>query len=205
MLLFGKEPQLFLPQSRAIFVKFADTGPRGPEGILWLWPPRGVYRPAAGHHRPRLARDLGRDGQALHGTRPAAPGRDRVPFVGRARGAGQCRRPPRLPADRAQHRDPHVHRPHGDHQPRRPPGAHHGGQHRRGALQPQPAPRQRPLPVGLYRGVGSRRRPHDRGHGARPAIRRPSSRPRPTASPSRFTTRATRPVRSRWAGGRGQR
>ncbi len=32
MLLFGKEPQLFLPQSRAIFVKFADTGPRGPEG-----------------------------------------------------------------------------------------------------------------------------------------------------------------------------
>lgn len=32
MLLFGKEPQLFLPQSRAIFVKFADTQPRGPEG-----------------------------------------------------------------------------------------------------------------------------------------------------------------------------
>ena len=32
MLLFGKEPQLFLPQSRAVFVKFADTGPRGPEG-----------------------------------------------------------------------------------------------------------------------------------------------------------------------------
>jgi ATP-dependent DNA helicase RecG len=32
MLLFGKEPQLFLPHSRAIFVKFADTGPRGPEG-----------------------------------------------------------------------------------------------------------------------------------------------------------------------------
>jgi len=32
ILLFGKEPQLFLPQSRAIFVKFADTGPRGPEG-----------------------------------------------------------------------------------------------------------------------------------------------------------------------------
>jgi ATP-dependent DNA helicase RecG len=32
LLLFGKEPQLFLPQSRAIFVKFSDTGPRGPEG-----------------------------------------------------------------------------------------------------------------------------------------------------------------------------
>ncbi len=32
MLLFGKEPQLYLPQSRAIFVKFADTQPRGPEG-----------------------------------------------------------------------------------------------------------------------------------------------------------------------------
>ncbi len=47
MLLFGKEPQLFLPHSRAIFVKFADTGPRGPEGILWLWPPRGVSWPAA--------------------------------------------------------------------------------------------------------------------------------------------------------------
>lgn len=32
ILLFGREPQLFLPQSRAIFVKFADTTPRGPEG-----------------------------------------------------------------------------------------------------------------------------------------------------------------------------
>jgi len=32
MLLFGKEPQLFLPQSRAVFVKFADTQPRGPGG-----------------------------------------------------------------------------------------------------------------------------------------------------------------------------
>ncbi len=32
ILLFGKEPQLFLPQSRAIFVKFADTTPRGPGG-----------------------------------------------------------------------------------------------------------------------------------------------------------------------------
>jgi ATP-dependent DNA helicase RecG len=32
LLLFGKEPQLLLPHSRAIFVKFADTQPRGPEG-----------------------------------------------------------------------------------------------------------------------------------------------------------------------------
>lgn len=32
ILLFGKEPQLFLPQSRAVFVKFADTTPRGPGG-----------------------------------------------------------------------------------------------------------------------------------------------------------------------------
>ncbi|MBW7882151.1 MAG: putative DNA binding domain-containing protein [Caldilineaceae bacterium] len=32
LLLFGKEPQLFMPQCRAVFVKFADTGPRGPEG-----------------------------------------------------------------------------------------------------------------------------------------------------------------------------
>ncbi len=32
LLLFGKEPQLFLPHSRAIFVKFADVQPRGPEG-----------------------------------------------------------------------------------------------------------------------------------------------------------------------------
>lgn len=32
MLLFGREPQLFLPQSRAIFVRFADVQPRGPEG-----------------------------------------------------------------------------------------------------------------------------------------------------------------------------
>jgi ATP-dependent DNA helicase RecG len=32
LLLFGKEPQLFLPQSRAIFVKFADVQPRGPQG-----------------------------------------------------------------------------------------------------------------------------------------------------------------------------
>jgi ATP-dependent DNA helicase RecG len=32
LLLFGREPQLFLPQSRAIFVKFADVQPRGPEG-----------------------------------------------------------------------------------------------------------------------------------------------------------------------------
>lgn len=34
LLLFGKEPQLFLPQSRAIFVKFADVQPRGPGGAL---------------------------------------------------------------------------------------------------------------------------------------------------------------------------
>lgn len=32
ILLFGKEPQFFLPHSRAIFVKFADVTPRGPEG-----------------------------------------------------------------------------------------------------------------------------------------------------------------------------
>jgi ATP-dependent DNA helicase RecG len=32
LLLFGREPQLFLPQSRAIFVRFADVQPRGPEG-----------------------------------------------------------------------------------------------------------------------------------------------------------------------------
>lgn len=34
ILLFGREPQLFMPHSRAIFVKFADTTPRGPEGAL---------------------------------------------------------------------------------------------------------------------------------------------------------------------------
>ncbi|NJN84621.1 MAG: hypothetical protein HC802_21600 [Caldilineaceae bacterium] len=32
LMLFGTEPQLFLPHSRAIFVKFADSSPRGPEG-----------------------------------------------------------------------------------------------------------------------------------------------------------------------------
>jgi ATP-dependent DNA helicase RecG len=32
LLLFGKEPQFFMPQSRAIFVKFSDTTPRGPAG-----------------------------------------------------------------------------------------------------------------------------------------------------------------------------
>jgi ATP-dependent DNA helicase RecG len=34
ILLFGREPQLFLPHSRAIFVKFADTSPRGPGGTF---------------------------------------------------------------------------------------------------------------------------------------------------------------------------
>jgi ATP-dependent DNA helicase RecG len=34
ILLFGKEPQFFLPQSRAVFVKFADTAPRGPGGAF---------------------------------------------------------------------------------------------------------------------------------------------------------------------------
>ena len=34
LLLFGKEPQLFLPQSRAIFVKFADTQPRAEGGAF---------------------------------------------------------------------------------------------------------------------------------------------------------------------------
>lgn len=34
MLLFGKDPQFFMPQCRAVFVKFADTQPRGPEGAL---------------------------------------------------------------------------------------------------------------------------------------------------------------------------
>jgi ATP-dependent DNA helicase RecG len=32
LLLFGREPPLFLPQSRAIFVRFADVQPRGPAG-----------------------------------------------------------------------------------------------------------------------------------------------------------------------------
>ena len=65
MLLFGKEPQLFLPQSRAIFVKFADTGPRGPEGSFGYGRREEFIGPLPRHHRPRLARDLGRDGQAL--------------------------------------------------------------------------------------------------------------------------------------------
>jgi len=34
LLLFGKDPQLFMPHSRAIFVKFSDTQPRGPEGAF---------------------------------------------------------------------------------------------------------------------------------------------------------------------------
>lgn len=34
LLLFGKEPQFFLAQSRAVFVKFADTQPRGPGGAF---------------------------------------------------------------------------------------------------------------------------------------------------------------------------
>ncbi|MGL4651638.1 MAG: ATP-binding protein, partial [Caldilineaceae bacterium] len=34
ILLFGKEPQLFLPQSRALFIRFADTTPRGPGGTF---------------------------------------------------------------------------------------------------------------------------------------------------------------------------
>lgn len=34
LLLFGKEPQLFMPHSRAVFVKFNDTQPRGPEGAF---------------------------------------------------------------------------------------------------------------------------------------------------------------------------
>ncbi|MFO7632392.1 MAG: ATP-binding protein [Caldilinea sp.] len=34
LLLFGKEPQFFMPQCRAVFVKFADIQPRGPEGAL---------------------------------------------------------------------------------------------------------------------------------------------------------------------------
>ena len=34
ILLFGREPQLFMPHSRAIFVKFSDTQPRGPEGAF---------------------------------------------------------------------------------------------------------------------------------------------------------------------------
>lgn len=32
LLLFGREPQLFMPHSRVVFVKFADTQPRGPQG-----------------------------------------------------------------------------------------------------------------------------------------------------------------------------
>ncbi len=34
LLLFGREPQLYLPHSRAIFVKFDHVQPRGPEGTL---------------------------------------------------------------------------------------------------------------------------------------------------------------------------
>lgn len=34
VLLFGREPQLFMPHSRAVFVKFTDTQPRGPEGAF---------------------------------------------------------------------------------------------------------------------------------------------------------------------------
>jgi ATP-dependent DNA helicase RecG len=34
ILLFGREPQLFMPHSRAVFVKFSDTQPRGPGGAF---------------------------------------------------------------------------------------------------------------------------------------------------------------------------
>ena len=34
LLLFGREPQLFMPHARAVFVKFPHTEPRGPEGNL---------------------------------------------------------------------------------------------------------------------------------------------------------------------------
>jgi ATP-dependent DNA helicase RecG len=34
LLLFGREPQLFMPQSRAIFVRFEDVTPRGPGGAF---------------------------------------------------------------------------------------------------------------------------------------------------------------------------
>jgi ATP-dependent DNA helicase RecG len=34
LLLFGQEPQIFMPHSRAIFVKFSDTTPRGAGGAL---------------------------------------------------------------------------------------------------------------------------------------------------------------------------
>jgi ATP-dependent DNA helicase RecG len=34
LLLFGKDPHFFMPQCRAVFVKFADTQPRTPEGAL---------------------------------------------------------------------------------------------------------------------------------------------------------------------------
>ncbi|UCC63772.1 MAG: putative DNA binding domain-containing protein [Anaerolineae bacterium] len=33
VLLFGREPQVFLPQSGLVFVRFAGTEPRGPEGL----------------------------------------------------------------------------------------------------------------------------------------------------------------------------
>lgn len=33
LLLFGREPQVFLPQSGAIFVRFTGTEPRGPQGL----------------------------------------------------------------------------------------------------------------------------------------------------------------------------
>jgi ATP-dependent DNA helicase RecG len=33
LLLFGREPQFFLPQSGLVFVRFAGTEPRGPEGL----------------------------------------------------------------------------------------------------------------------------------------------------------------------------
>ena len=120
MLLFGKEPQLFLPHSRAVFVKFVDKtarfhggrkggcrGQRRPAwgdyaakrggGLLRLWPPRGDNRPTGPHRRAQLAGHLGGDGQA-GGSKGFATARPyRISTLRGAGGAGQRRLPPGLP------------------------------------------------------------------------------------------------------------
>jgi hypothetical protein len=52
----ASEPQLFMPQCRAVFRQICRRRTARPGGQPGLWPARGICRRAAPHHRARLAR-----------------------------------------------------------------------------------------------------------------------------------------------------